>query len=393
MSGETGAPAVSSKKDPYAVESILRACDVLRAFRMENEELRLREVIERTGLHKATAYRTLRTLIAGGLIERIGDERYRSQMKALNQRRLRFGYAAMTGQSAFSREVTDGIRRAAVNGNIELVELDNQYSAKVALRNAETLVRERVDFAIEVQIHEDIAPLIAAKFADAQIPAIAVDIPQPGATFFGGNNYAAGRIGGAALAHWAQKNWDGNVDYVLLLKLGAAGPLPQSRMMGVATGIQEVLRQIREPQIVVLDGKGGFMESMEAVRKHLRRVRGGRFLIGAMNDASALGALRAFEEAGRLDASAVMGMNGTAAARAELRRAGSRLVGSVAFFPETYGDQIVPLALSIIQKKLTPPAMYVKHALITAANVDRYYPADESSDHPDSNSMLFGHFH
>jgi len=41
--------------------------------------------------------------------------------------------------------------------------------------------------------------VVASRFQDAHIPFIAVDIPHPGAVFFGGNNYLAGRIGGRAL--------------------------------------------------------------------------------------------------------------------------------------------------------------------------------------------------
>lgn len=397
MTNEQLGQDVRPAKDPYVVDAILRACDVLSAFHMENEELRLLDIVERTKLHKATAHRTLHNLVRGGLVERVGSQHYRSRMRPVSRRRMRFGYTSMTAHSAFSRDVTDSVRRAAVSSDVELIELDNQYSARIAIRNAEKLVRERVDLAIQVQIHEDVAPSISAQFAEAGIPVIAVDIPQPGATFFGGNNYLAGRIGGQALARYALKAWDGAVDQLLLLRLAAAGPLPQSRMTGVAIGVQELLPQLTQAKIVLLDGNGGFVESMEAVRKYLRNCRGKRFLAGAMNDASALGALRAFEEAGLTDGRtadcAVMGQNATIAARAELRRPRSRLIGSVAFFPETYGEHIFPLALAMLQQKPVPPAVYVKHALITANNVNRFYPTDELGQCPDSDAMLCGQYH
>jgi ribose transport system substrate-binding protein len=99
-------------------------------------------------------------------------------------------------------------------------------------------------------------------------------------------------------------------------------------------------------------------------------------LVGAVNDTSALAAVRGFEEAGAAHLCAVMGQNATADARNELRRSGTRLIGSVAYFPERYGDELIPLALGILEKKPAPPAVFVKHQLITPKNVDLVYPLD-----------------
>jgi ribose transport system substrate-binding protein len=77
---------------------------------------------------------------------------------------------------------------------------------------------------------------------------------------------------------------------------------------------------------------------------------------------------------------AAVGQNASLEARAELRRTGSRLIGSVAFFPEKYGEGLIPLALDILEKKPVPPAVYVKHKLITMQNVDNYYPNDPAVD-------------
>ena len=49
---------------------------------------------------------------------------------------------------------------------------------------------------IEFQTDEVIAPAIASKYLEANIPFIAIDIPHPGATYFGANNYQAGLLGG-----------------------------------------------------------------------------------------------------------------------------------------------------------------------------------------------------
>ncbi|PYQ80946.1 MAG: LacI family transcriptional regulator, partial [Acidobacteria bacterium] len=100
-------------------------------------------------------------------------------------------------------------------------------------------------------------------------------------------------------------------------------------------------------------------------------------VVGAINDPSALGALRAFQEAGRTASCAIVGHNASPEGRAELRQPGTRLVGSVAYFPEKYGDQILKVALDILHRRPVPPAVFVKHQMVTPDNINHIYPNDE----------------
>jgi ribose transport system substrate-binding protein len=116
--------------------------------------------------------------------------------------------------------------------------------------------------------------------------------------------------------------------------------------------------------------------SFEVVRKHIRGSRSRRLVVGAINDVSAIGALRAFEEAGRADTCAVIGQNASPEGRAELREPNTRLVGSVAFFPERYGPDLIKVSLDILNKRPVPPAVFVEHKLVTPTTVEHYYPND-----------------
>ncbi|MDQ2776823.1 MAG: helix-turn-helix domain-containing protein, partial [Acidobacteriota bacterium] len=181
-----------SVRQPYLVGPILRACELLKAFGSPGESLALCELVQRTRLNKTTVFRAAQSLVAGGLLERVGGDQYRCLLAPCRKREFRIGYAAMTGNSLFSREISDSLRLAASTKGIELIELDNQLSARVAIRNSEQLVRDRVDLAIEFQVHQKAAPAIASNFSQAKIPVIAIHTPHPGAIFFGGNNYVAG---------------------------------------------------------------------------------------------------------------------------------------------------------------------------------------------------------
>jgi ribose transport system substrate-binding protein len=363
-------------KEPVVAEAVVRACKLLKAFRHEGERLALRDLVGRTGLSKTTTHRLAQSLVQGGLLERVQGSAYRCLFKPLAGPGFRLGFASQTADSEFSREVTASVQRAADREQIPLITVDNRYSPTTALRNADRLIRERVDLVLEFQAFEQVAPIISSKFIEANIPVIAIDIPHPGATYFGANNYQAGLIGGRALGRWAKANWGGEVDEVLQVELPLAGPLPQLRITGMLAGLAEVLPAAKRATTARMDGKGIFEKSFEVARRHLRRARSKRTLVLAVNDPSALGVLRAFEEAGRSQLCAVMGQNAVREALEELRRPGTRLVGSVAYFPERYGDELIPLTLAILQKKHVPSAVFVEHQLVTPKNVGLIYPVE-----------------
>ena len=360
----------------YMVKSLVHASQVLEAFQTAGDVLRLRDVVARTGFNKGMCFRLLYTLHQCGFLDKVGENHYRLASEVRRRKLYRIGYAEQGQDTSFDREVRQGLVQAAEQKQVELIILDNRYQPKIALRNADHLIREQVDLVIEFQTDEVAAPAIASKYLEANIPFIAIDIPHPGATYFGANNYQAGLIAGHYLGQWAKRHWNGEVDEILLIELHRAGSLPQARIRGVQTGIGEVLRMPEPCRTVSIDGDGQFQTALERVRKHLRESRAKRVLVGAANDPSALGALRAFQEAGRAKECAIAGQNGEPEARAELRSGNTRLVASVAYFPEKYGDGLLRLALDILARKAVPPAVFTNHQIITPDNVDHFYPND-----------------
>lgn len=372
-----------SPQEPYIVRSVVHASQILGVFQSQGEVLRLRDVVERTGFGKGMCFRLLHTLHHCGLLEKVDASRYRLISEMRRRKRFRIGYAAQGQDSSFPREVHASLQRAAEPEDVELIVVNNRYQPKVALKNAEHLIRERVDLVIEFQSDEAAAPAIASKYLEANIPLIAIDIPHPGATYFGADNYQAGLLAGRHLGQWAKSRWNGRVEQVLLLELTRAGTLVHARMSGVLAGLKEALREgVEACPVVSLDGDGQFKTSLEKVRRHLRESKARHVLVGAANDPSALGAARAFQEAGRAGTCAVVGQNAEPDARAELREPRTPLIASVGFFPERYGDGLIKLALDILAHRRTPPAFFIRHHLITTENVDHFYPNDALLGHP-----------
>ena len=368
--------AKGNPRDQYLIKSVVYASRLLAAFRSPTETLPLREVEARSGLTKTKAFRLLYTLERCGMVEKVGGNLYRSCVRPSRHKLYRVGYASLGDDYQFSREVSASLRRAADAEGIEVISTDNRYNAKTALRNTDLLIREKVDLAIEYQIGEEVAPIVAAKYREARIPVIAIDIPHPGATFYGANNYEAGLIGGKYLGRWAKEKWQSEVDEIILLELRRAGQLPKMRLTGMLMGLHLVLPSTKNCRVTYLDGDGELAPSLAAVRRHLRFSSARKVLVGANNDLSALGALRAFEEAGRSECCAVMGQNASPEGRHELRQPNTGLVGSVAYFPERYGEDLIRVSLDILSGRPVPAAVFVDHKLVTPSTVDHYYPND-----------------
>jgi ribose transport system substrate-binding protein len=366
----------TSNHSRYTVKSLVHASRVLEAFQTSGDVLRLRDVVERTNYNKGMCFRLLYTLHQCGFLDKVGENHYRLAAEVRRRRLYRIGYAAQGQESSFDREVRASLTRAAERAEVELIVVDNRYQPKIALRSADYLIREQVDLVIEFQTDEMIAPAIASKYMQAHIPFIAIDIPHPGATYFGANNYQAGLMAGHYLGRWAKRHWNGEADEILLIELQRAGSLPKTRLRGVSMGITEALRPPESCHTIFIDGDGQFQTTHERVRKHLRESKSKRILVGAVNDSSALGALRAFQEAGRVQDCAIAGQNAEAEARAELRVPDTRLIASVAYFPEKYGEGLIRLALDILGGKPSPPAIFTSHQIITPENVDHFYPND-----------------
>jgi ribose transport system substrate-binding protein len=357
----------------HTLEGVSRACKILRVFEDARQAFSLAEVVEQTELERTVCFRLLRTLEEQGLLRRSDHRKYASNVRILTGKRFRIGYASQTNDS-FCSALAQGLRWAAASRPVDIIEVENRYSIKVALKNAEYLVKGGVDLAIEFQTYERIGTKVAQFFENANIPLIAVEIPHPNAVFLGVDNQRAGAVAGKALLKAAQAHWDGECDEMLFLDLEIAGSLPHLRL----TSAQNVLRNGLHKNCILthLDGRGEFVRSFELTRRHLQLVPKRRTLITGINDYAVLGALRAFEEAGRSNLCFAASYGGGPEARRELRLPNSRLIAAVAFFPEKYGESLLLLALDILNKRTTPPAIYMPVQLLTRRNVDEFYPQD-----------------
>jgi ribose transport system substrate-binding protein len=298
-------------------------------------------------------------------------------------RQWRIGFANLTEKQEFAVAVRQSIERAAQErGGMELLLTDNQADPRAALANARRLLEAKVDLVIEYQQDEATNNVLMDLFRSAETPVIAIDIPVPGATFFGADNYRAGRLAGEAAARWIQQNWRGQLDKVICLEQPESGPVPAARIQGQVESIRAAIPLAPE-DIERYSTRGDLEGSQLAATQALRHIPWGkRVLFVGINANSALGALAAAETLDRQRHTAVISQNASPRVRRELARRNAMLIGAVDYFPENYGPKVIQLAADILMNRRTPPAVFTDHVLVTSANLAQMYPDDAFRPEP-----------
>lgn len=353
----------AAAKRLYLIPILSKALDILELLQAEKEPISLEAIFQRTHISKTTVYRILKTFVHRGYLSQSQDGLYRLITRP---RKMRFGFAGQSSEMPFSEAVRESLQQAAAQAGVDLLVLDNQYDANVALKNADEFVNNRVDLVIEFQIEQGVAPIIADRIAGANIPLIAIDIPHPHATYFGVDNFRVGVEAGELLANYALNEWAGKVNWVLGLDLEGAGPLVQSRITGAFEGVRNKIPNLPVECFVRMDGKGIREKSAKLIEDFLNRhPKDHHILIAAATDTSALGALQAVRGLKRTKHVAIAGQDCIPEAIEEIRNAKSPFIGSVSHEPMTYGPRLIQLGLCILRGQTVPPYNYIDHKLVS----------------------------
>jgi ribose transport system substrate-binding protein len=158
--------------------------------------------------------------------------------------------------------------------------------------------------------------------------------------------------------------------------------VPGSRIQAQTDKLRAAF-DLTDADVIHCDTHGGLEDSELASIQALRNIPWNRrVLFVGINFNSALGSLAAADTLDRQANTAVIAQNASARIRRELARHNRMLIGAVDFFPQHYGAKIIPLALSILQGRPVPPAVYIDHLLLTPQNISQVY-AEEISDGKD----------
>jgi ribose transport system substrate-binding protein len=358
----------SRKVDKYWVPIVAKTLDLLDCFGSVHETLTLEEVVRRTGIPHTTAFRILHTLVIRDYLSQSGRQYRLSRLR----KKLKFGFANLSRHIQLAVEIQDSLEKSALSAGVNLVVWDNDRNADTAIRNAEQMVAEKVDLAIEFQLFEQVAPVISDIFARAGIPLISIVNPHHGTVYFGVNNYRAGLTAGVALADHAINNWRSKIDALVLMESPLAGRTTQSRSVGVLKGIEERLGKLPENIVHHLDGGGDKATSKKAFTNYMRSLRpSSKVLVACINDESAIGATEAVTANKGPNQIAIVGQGGSADILDLLKDPRSPCIGVVSFNADRYGTELFNFTLPIVQGRSAPTGHYVPHRFLSRTSAAR----------------------
>ena len=287
--------------------------------------------------------------------------------------------ATVEGTGFTGREIRESFVLAARAHPIEMVFYDNQRDDTRAMQNAEAAIARKVDLYIEY--HRGTAnTAIGEKLKAAGIPVLAENYPVPGAPLYTVDNLAAGRVAGEALAQFALRSWRGQPTVAAVIgNLSATADRVPERGQGVTQALGQRLPSVRVTQI---DTKGNPAQVGPLLGKFLAAHPTSKLLFAATDDTTALAVKAAVESAGRVQDTAIVShgvdrtIHGGMNDRKEIDPAnrGSIVIGSVAFYLDRLGYEVLPLAMRMLRGESLPARVTTRHILVTAANVFIEYP-------------------
>jgi ribose transport system substrate-binding protein len=293
----------------------------------------------------------------------------------------KLGFANIFGTLPFCIDVENNIifqAELAGFAKEDMIIMDNQYDSVLGLKNADIMLSKRPHFFIEFQADAKVNNIVAQKFGDAGIPILAIDVPVPGSPFMGVNNWKVAVMGGEYMAKLIKEEWGGwdAVDMVVLLQMPAGGDVTMLRSEGFAAALVEEFGAEAEEKIVRADGGMGQSEQAKAAMDDVLAAHPNakRIALTSINEQTMAGAIAALQSAGRWDADDIiiitLGVDdlGKSQIRDGLSDAG------IAFFPERYGEYVVPAVCAMLEGEAVPPWIYVENEVITQDNINQWYP-------------------
>ena len=269
----------------------------------------------------------------------------------------------------------------------DLTLLVNDNDATKAAQNADIIYSKHPEVWIQFYGDEKANTQWARRSKEEGIFMIAIDIPVSGFPFMGVDNYYAGQLAGEFAVDYINNVWGGwdTVDLVGSEYAPAAGAVVALRTLvpldylieafGEEAAYDTNVAQVEGSKVVLVDSNGTPDAAKEAWSNILAANPDAERIVSFnINTQGTSGVYAAAETLGRWDADNwLLMMNGCDDLGQELLRAGTA-DADVGYFPETYGEYLIPAALAQMYGNPVPSDIYIDHVIITLDNLDEYYP-------------------
>jgi ABC-type sugar transport system substrate-binding protein len=288
------------------------------------------------------------------------------------------GLGNINEKGIFGKLVKYGFEQACAERGYELVYFDNNADGQTAVSNAELMVMKNPDFVVEMVVDASVGQTIMDIFTAANIPVLAVDIGLPGAPFFGVDSDLTGYYNGEVAAEYIKENFDGAVDYIVLMTQIASGDEVQKRVRSSVRALDDAGIQYKE--VVELEGQNDaaicqqkFTDFMTA-HPDTHSV-----MVFTINENAAQGVYAAACTINREWDIRIFSCGISAAVTDPMyaSQGNQSWVSAIAVAPELYGTQVLDLMENYFETGELPEKTACSAVAINWGNIQEYYPQDD----------------
>ena len=288
-------------------------------------------------------------------------------------KKVRVAFANFSDEHSFGATVLRGVQAAAKQRpDVEMIYYDNKGDAARSVENARAAVVVKPDVYIGYNVTPATNPQIGRVLKDAGIPVLSVQTRVPDTPIFAVDNALSGYEACRGLAQESKKRWGAKPPVIFLLPYPEGGPLFLERTDACKKALAE---QFPGAPIQEQSTRNDAGHTRAVTTDFLTRNANQKVILWAHVDAMAIAALTAARNANREPDVLVSATGGEAAVLPEIRKPNGTYIGTFSFFPESWGQDILDLAVKVARKQSVPEVTRPsKQVFVTRENIGQLYP-------------------
>ena len=285
------------------------------------------------------------------------------------------GYSNMQLAEDFFITVSNGLKTAAEANGIKFEETIANRDAVLMAQNIEAFLQKGVDMVIDFNVLAETGSEMAARCAEEGVPMISVDCEYDGAYFFGVDNYGAGAALGEGTIEFVEEKLGGQIDWIVSLWDSQSGDTIKARCDGVVDVLAEKYGVDEEHQIWI-DSLADDVKTGTMTRDWLNSHPDAKNIVFVgQNDDRGYAINNTVVTEGRVDDCIIVSHNADPASIENLQAhldGDTAWVCTASYNSHLYGEQIIDMAIQILNGEDVPDHGYTKVSVVSYKNVEEY---------------------
>ena len=273
----------------------------------------------------------------------------------------------------FLRIVDDNMRAAAEEHGITMLVAESNFESEKVLPTVDNLLLQGANIIVDFNCNAEIGGALVDYCGERGVPVVGIDVFYEGiygdtSWFFGANNEEAGLVAGQGLAEGVKDRWDGEIEYLVLFTNSAAGELVFTRVQKIYEGLLSAGIELSEENVEYIDTEGTVDATMIINQKFTDWLTAHPDLhkigAGGPNPETVQGAFSALQASNRDADGMVVSHNNGFQTLAAFEQGVNSWLGGTAYWPNRYGDYIIPLCIDIMTGKNPPIMNTMEHTFL-----------------------------